>query len=232
MKTIFSWVAAIAALAGAYFFFAAGQKKSSELASLRAVVGEAEQVRDENDSLKKRKDEAAEIVRLKKENEEVTKLRSEVGQLREEKLGLSNQIQTAQADIEAVRAKVTATPNAPAQLPPLPAPGSVEELTSMHQVGVCLIMFASDHAGLFPTNFTDTTDYLKSLSFTDSTGSKSSSFNIKVLEQFELLPMTQKWNEIQQPSSTVLARGKFTDANGRRTYVFADGHAEIRKDEK
>ncbi len=220
MKTALPWIVAIAALTGAYFFFSAGQKKSSELASLRAVVAEGEQVRDENDGLIKLKVQANEIARLKKENEGAAKLQEEIQQLREDKQGLANQIQAAQESIEAARAKIITANSRPTQPEPAPfvEPGSDQEMSLMKQVGTALFMSAADHDGTFPTNLTGVTNYY--------TGSA------RVFEQFELLTMTQKSDEIQQPASTVLVRGKFTDANGRRTYLFADGHVEVRKDEK
>ena len=216
MKTIFPWVVAIAALAGAYFFFSAGQKKSSELASLRAVVGEGEQVRDENDGLKKLKVRANEIARLKKENEGISKLREEIQQLRDDKQGLANQIQVAQESIETARAKIITASSRPAQPAPVVEPGSIEEMNSMKQVGLALRIFADEHNDVFPTNFPATKEYL-------------GTFDLKILEQFELLPMTKKLDE---DPYAVLARGKFTDSNGRRTYLFADGHVEVRKEEK
>lgn len=222
MKTVLPWLLAIAALAGAYFFFSAGQKKSFELASLRAVVAEGEQVRDENDGLKKLKVLANEITRLKKENEGISKLQEEIQQLREDKQGLANQIQTAQESVETARAKIISigsNDSRPVQSAPVVEPASLEEVNSMKQVGLALLMFANDHSDTFPTNFVPTKEYL-------------GAFDLKILEQFEFLVPVQKMSEVQQPMSTILARGKFADANGRRTYLFADGHVEIRKDQK
>jgi len=223
MKTVLPWVLAIAALCGAYFFFSAGQKKSSELASFRAVIGEGDQVREENDGLKKIKAQVDEIARLKKDNEDVTKLRGEVQQLREDKQGLANQIQTAQETIDAAQSKAVAIAAAsrPVQPKPVLEPASREEINAMKQVGLGLIMSANDHGGALPTGLAGWTDYLK-----------GSTIDAKVLEQFVFFDMKEKLQEIKEPASTILARGRFTDANSRRTYVFADGHVEVRKDEE
>ncbi len=222
MKTVLPWVLAIAALCGAYFFFSAGQKKSSELASLHAVIGEGDQVREENDGLKKIKAQVDEIARLKKDNEDVTKLRGEVQQLREDKQGLANQIQAAQETIDDAKSKlIVIGASQPTAAKPIVEPASVEELNVGKQVALAFQMFANDYDGAFPTNFTD----IKIKYIGDEKSRQA-------LEQLKIFPTTQKWNKIKEPSSFVLARGKFTDASGRRTYVFADGHAEIRKDDK
>ncbi len=61
------------------------------------------------------KAESDELARLRKDNEELLRLRNEVGQLRGEKQQLATQVQTAQAQVQGAQAQVEALRANPAQ---------------------------------------------------------------------------------------------------------------------
>ena len=107
-KILFPWLVASAALAGAYFFYTSSSQKEIELAKLRPTEQELQMLRAENAELKKVQVQGDELDRLRKDNADLPRLRNEVHQLREEKLALTKQTQTAQAQAQTAQAQAQA----------------------------------------------------------------------------------------------------------------------------
>lgn len=108
LKILLPWLLAVSASAGAYFFYAASAQKEVELARLRPEVQELQTLRAENEELKKLQGQAEELEQLRKDNAELPGLRNEVRQLKEEKLALNKQTQTAQAQVQTAQAQAQA----------------------------------------------------------------------------------------------------------------------------
>lgn len=96
VKTLIPWLCVVALVTGAVYLHSANRKKDTELAALRAVSVEAEQLRTENAELKKAQVSQEEIERLRKDNEDLLRLRNEVRQLRNQQQQLTRQLQSAQ----------------------------------------------------------------------------------------------------------------------------------------
>ena len=127
IKSLFPWLLAVAAVAGAYFFYTASAHKETELAKLRPEVQELQTLRAENEELKKIQVQGDELARLRKDNADLPRLRNEIRQLREEKLALTKQTQTAQAQIQSAQAQVQAAQAAAQSLRTNPPPGMTAE---------------------------------------------------------------------------------------------------------
>lgn len=97
MKTILPWALAVLALAGVAFLFNSNKSKSVELAKLQAEVQELETLRTEIADLKRQQVAPAEIEQLRKDKEDLLRLRNEVTQLRNQEKELAKQAQSAQA---------------------------------------------------------------------------------------------------------------------------------------
>ena len=108
IKILFPWLLAVAAFAGAYFFYTSSSQKETELAKLQPEVQELQTLRAENAELKKVQVQGDELARLRKDNADLPRLRNEVRQLREEKLALTKQTQTAQAQVQTAQAQAQA----------------------------------------------------------------------------------------------------------------------------
>jgi hypothetical protein len=104
MKTILPWIVAVIAIGGALFLFKVSQTKSSELANLKAEVQQLESLRAEIAEVKSQQVSAAEVAQLRKDKEDLLRLRNEVSQLRKDKLELVQQAQTAQVSIQRAQA--------------------------------------------------------------------------------------------------------------------------------
>lgn len=110
MKTFLPWLCALALLGAAAFFFSGNRKLSAEVAALRAESAQAEALRAEVEQLKTSGSPAQgeEIARLRKNTEELLKLRNELQQLRGEKKDLTQKAQAAQAQAQAAQAQAQA----------------------------------------------------------------------------------------------------------------------------
>jgi len=110
MKSILPWLIALALLGAAAFFFSSNRKLAAEAAALRAENAQAETLRAELEQLKQSGSpvQAEEIARLKKNTEELLKLRNEVQQLKGEKKDLTQRAQQAQTQAQAAQAQVQA----------------------------------------------------------------------------------------------------------------------------
>lgn len=110
MKSILPWLAALALLGAAAFLFSTNRKLVAEVTALRTESVQMESLRAEVDQLKATGSpaQAEEIARLKKNTEELLKLRNENRQLRDASKQLEQQAQTAQAREQAARAQAEA----------------------------------------------------------------------------------------------------------------------------
>lgn len=105
MKTILPWILAVLAIGGAAYLFKSNQAKSTELAKLQSVAQEAESLRAEIAELKSQQVPPAEIAQLRKDKEDLLRLRNEVTRLRNEGQLLSKQAQSAQAALAGAQAE-------------------------------------------------------------------------------------------------------------------------------
>jgi hypothetical protein len=119
MKSILPWLIALALLGAAAFFFSSNRKLAAEVTALRAESAQVKSLRAEVEQLKQNGSpvQAEEIARLRKQTEDVLKLRNENRQLRDATQQLEKQAQTAQAREQAARTQAeTAASHAAAAL--------------------------------------------------------------------------------------------------------------------
>ena len=119
------WILVLGLLAGLGVVYSNSQKKEAELVTLREASQQLQQARAELDQVKTTGAQAAndEVVRLRKQLEDLPRLRNELNQLRTDKQQLATQVQTAQAQaqgaqeqVQALRANATqAAPQNPAE---------------------------------------------------------------------------------------------------------------------
>ena len=92
------------------------------------------------------------------------------------------------------------------------------EINTAKQSVLGMILYAEDHGGLFPTNFTQAENYFKSQDGVSTN-----------LDRFEIV-YQGVWTNLANPSSAIVVR-ELTPwtRNGKslKAYGFADGHAEI-----
>ena len=128
MKLALPWFVALALLGVAAFFFSANRKLSNEAAALREGAAKLEPMRAELEAIKTSGSsaQADEITKLRKDNQDLLRLRNEVRQSRDEKKQLVQQTQAAQAEVQRAQAQVQEAQgqvrflatNAPPQLTP------------------------------------------------------------------------------------------------------------------
>lgn len=140
MKALLPWLCVVGlaiGLGGVYF---AGQKKDAELATLREESQQLQKLRAELEEAKGSQTQAAgdELTRLRKDNEDLLRLRNQVGQLRKENQQLATQVQAAQAQVDGAQAQVQALRAIPS---PIPAPGQpgVPAMTPEQQQAIACI---------------------------------------------------------------------------------------------
>ena len=100
MKTLIPWVLVVVLIGGSAYLFSENGKKAAQIAELRGEVQEAETLRTEIAELKKSAVSNDEITRLRKEAEDVLKLRNEVRQLRDQSQQLSKQLNSTVASAQ------------------------------------------------------------------------------------------------------------------------------------
>jgi len=120
LKSLLPWLCALGLLIGLAWVYAAGQKKDAELAVLREDSQKLVQLQAEIEESKTNSAnaESGELNRLRKDNEELLRLRNEVRQLRGDKQQLATQLQTAQTQVQGAQAQVQALTANPAQQAP------------------------------------------------------------------------------------------------------------------
>ncbi len=99
MKYLIPWVCVAALLAGVYFLYASNKQKDAELVQLREENKQLPQLQADSEDAKKLPALTAELGRLRKDNEDLLRLRAEVGQLQTDKKQLAAQLQKAQSQI-------------------------------------------------------------------------------------------------------------------------------------
>jgi hypothetical protein len=127
LKSLIPWLCVLASLLGLAWLYATNQKKDQELAALREECQQLQQVHAADEEAKTNGVQTAsdEVVHLRKENEDLLRLRNEVSQLRKEKQQLNLQLQTAQTQVQGAQAQMQsmrvnpALPGGPGQ--PIPA---------------------------------------------------------------------------------------------------------------
>ena len=108
MKALLPWLCVVGLVIGLGWVYSASLKKDAELEATNNVSTPAQ---------------SDELIRLRKDNEDLLRLRNEVGQLRKEKQQLAAQVQTAQAQAQGAQAQVQAQRTTPAQAP---VPGQLD----------------------------------------------------------------------------------------------------------
>jgi len=118
LKSLLPWLCVLAPLLGLAWMYTENQKKDQELTVLRDASDQAQKLRTELEEIKANHDQVDtnEVARLRKDNEELLRLRNEVRQLRGDKQQLATQLQTAQSQVQGAEAQVQALRANPAQL--------------------------------------------------------------------------------------------------------------------
>ena len=96
MKTALPWLLAVIGIAAAAYFFNANKSTTAQVTTLQQEVRELQPLRAEIATLKSSLVPAEELARLRKDGEDVLRLRNQVRQLTEAKSTLTQQAQTAQ----------------------------------------------------------------------------------------------------------------------------------------
>ena len=140
MKTLLPWLCVVGLAIGLGVVYSAGQKKDAELATLREDSQQLQKLRAEVEEAKGSHTQAAsdELVRLRKDNEDLLRLRNEVRQLRNEKQQLATQVQTAQSQAQGAQAQVEALRAPPAPKPVPGQPGVPALTTEQQQAAACI----------------------------------------------------------------------------------------------
>ena len=136
LKSVVLLLYVIASVAGLAWMYAANQDKDQKLAALREESQQLQQLRAADEEAKTNGVQTAsdEVARLRKDNEELLRLRNEVRQLRGEKQQLNTQLQTAQNQVQGVQAQIQAQMDAMRANPV--QPGVTGQLSPPGQPGV------------------------------------------------------------------------------------------------
>jgi hypothetical protein len=140
MKALLPWLCVVGLAIGLVWVYSAGQKKDAELAALREDSQQLQKLRAELEETKGAHTQASsdELDRLRRDNEDLLRLRNQVGQMRKENQQLNSQVQTAQAQAQGAQAQVQAL-RAPAA--PIPAPnqsGVPAQSPEQQQAAACI----------------------------------------------------------------------------------------------
>ena len=108
MKSFLPWLFALGLLAGLILLLSTNQKLTREMNALREESSQAQTLRTELEQIKTTGSPAQleQLAQLRKDNQDLLKLRNEVRQLRDDKKQLAQQTQTAQAQVQAAQAQV------------------------------------------------------------------------------------------------------------------------------
>jgi hypothetical protein len=140
MKALLPWLCVVGLAIGLVWVYSAGQKKDAELAALREDSQQLQKLRAELEETKGAHTQASsdELDRLRRDNEDLLRLRNQVGQMRKENQQLNSQVQSAQAQAQGAQAQVQAL-RAPAA--PIPAPnqsGVPAQSPEQQQAAACI----------------------------------------------------------------------------------------------
>jgi len=97
MKKILPWVLVVALAIGVFALYTSNQKQSAELAQLRQQSEEAQKALTSPETKSQAAVSEEELAQMRKDHEDVLRLRNEVRTLRDEKQQLARQAQAAQA---------------------------------------------------------------------------------------------------------------------------------------
>jgi hypothetical protein len=102
------WMIALVACAGLAVLYSFNQKQQAEIQQLLAQNQEFQKLSDASQDAQQssNQDVNAELTQLRKDNEDVLRLRNEVRQLREDKQQLTKQMQAAQSQVSVAQAEV------------------------------------------------------------------------------------------------------------------------------
>jgi hypothetical protein len=116
---VLPWVCVLVLVIGMGWLYSSGQKREAEMATLREESQQLQQARAELEQIKSGGAQAAsdEVVRLRKQLEDLPRLRNEAQKLRTEKQQLSTQLQTAQAQALGAQEQVQSLRATAAQAP-------------------------------------------------------------------------------------------------------------------
>jgi hypothetical protein len=105
MKSFLPWLGVLGLLGGAVFLFSSNQKLTREVTAVRAESSQTQALRAELEQVKTAGSpvQAEQIAQLRRDNQDLLKLRNEVRQLREDKKLLGQQAQIAQAQAQAAQ---------------------------------------------------------------------------------------------------------------------------------
>jgi len=107
MKTILPWILVVVFAAGAGTLFVSNSSQKSELEKLRGQAAQADSLNTQVEDLQKQvAAQNDQIAAMRKDNEELLKLRNQVRQLNDDKAALSKQLGVAQSQAERSQAEV------------------------------------------------------------------------------------------------------------------------------
>jgi RNA polymerase sigma factor (sigma-70 family) len=222
LKSAVAMVAA-ALVAGTGTYLVQNREASRLRAENRALMVAREQLGAEHAAvLSSSTNSNNELELLRKDKNELIRLRGEVGALRRQK----DELGKLHEENRQLRTQLTETiQNRPE--PDLQSErqraASLVKMSNAKALVMGMIVFAQEHQNQFPTNITDLMPYF--------TGT-SSSTPTNNLNQFEMVFQGSLTN-IKSPSSIIVVREKeSTLLNDKwvRTYGFADGHSELKSE--
>ncbi len=118
LTLVLPWLCVLGLVAGLAALYSDNQKKENDLTVLREANQQLEQLRAQAEASKTNQTESGELVQLRKDHEDLLRLRNDVRQLRDEKQQLTRQLQTAQAQTAQAQApRPTAAPAPPTLSP-------------------------------------------------------------------------------------------------------------------
>jgi TolA-binding protein len=119
MKVLLPWIGVVGLAVGLGLVYSASLKKDAELAALRDESQQLQKLRADLEETNKSNTQVQsdELTRLRKDNEDLLRLRNEVSQLRKEKQQLATQVQTAQAQAQGAQSQMQALRVNPVQPP-------------------------------------------------------------------------------------------------------------------
>ena len=116
MRSVLPWICVVGLGAGLAAVWVAGQGKDAELTKLRAESAQAQQWQTDLDAAQTQsKKQTEQIAELRKDTQELLRLRSKVGQLRTEKQLLAKQVVSAQSTAQQAQALIAETTKATTQ---------------------------------------------------------------------------------------------------------------------
>jgi hypothetical protein len=132
VRLLLPWLCLLGSLIGLAWVYTGSKNKDAELVTLREESQQLQQLRAEAEDAKTNSMQAAseEVARLRKDHEELLRLRNEVRQLRGDKQQLNTELHTAQTQVQGVQAQMeamrvnTPPPGAPGQPNPGGRPGA------------------------------------------------------------------------------------------------------------